>query len=165
MLGTGHAAVANMDKQGFGDLDTKAKSRYALPLRFTPGVGTTLVVVGLIWQSPAWLAAVAVTALSGALLPRAMFIDLVYNFGVRHLFGAPPLPPTPTPRRFSYVLSATLLAGSALSFSYGLSALGCLLGGMVAVGGTILTVSLWCLGSWFYRLIFGRVVTDGESSR
>lgn len=108
MFGTAHAAVANMDKQGFGDLDATAKSRYAFPLRFTPGVGTALVVVGLIWQSPVWLAAVAVTALSGAVLPRAMFIDLVYNFGVRHLFGAPPLSPTPTPRRFSYVLSATL---------------------------------------------------------
>ncbi len=165
MFGTGPAAVANLDRQGFGDLDAMAKSRYAFPLRFTPGVGSALVVVGLMWQSPIWLAAVAAIALSGAVLPRAMFIDLVYNFGVRHLFGAPPLPPTPTPRRFSYVLSATLLAGSALSFFYGLSALGFLLGGVVAVGGTILTVSLWCLGSWFYRLIFGRALADSENLR
>ncbi len=163
MLGAGHAAVANMDRQGFGDLDAPAKSRYAFPLRFTPGVGTALVVVGLMLQSPIWLAAVAVTALSGAALPRAMFLDLVYNVGVRHLFGAPPLPPTPTPRRFSYVLSAILLTGSALAFSDGLSALGFLLGGAVAVGGTLLTVSLWCVGSWFYRLIFGRVrAADGS---
>lgn len=156
MLGAGHTAFANLDKQGFGALDSKAKTRFALALRFTPAVGTALVVVGLVMQSPLWLTAVAVIAISGVVLPRAMVIDLVYNLGVRHLFGGPPLPPTPPPRRFSYALSATLLAGSALSFADGHPALGFLLGGAVAVGGSILTVSLWCLGSWIYRLIPGR---------
>jgi hypothetical protein len=146
----------NLDKQGFEELDAEAKSRYALPLRFTPGVSTALVVIGLVLQSPVWLGAMALVALCGALLPSGMPIDLVYNLGVRHLFNAPPLPPTPRPRQFSYVLSATLLAGSAVSLYYGLSALGFVLGGMVVVGGAILTTSLWCLGSWYYRLIFGR---------
>lgn len=145
----------NLDKQGFGKLDEEAKSRYALPLRFTPGVGTTLIVIGLALQSPIWLGSMALVALSGALLPSGMLIDLVYNLGVRHLFRAPPLPPTPKPRQFSYLLSTVLLAGSALSFYYGLSVLGFILGGMVVIGGTILTTTLWCLGSWYYRLFFG----------
>jgi hypothetical protein len=156
MLGAGHTAAANLDKQGFGALDAAAKSRYAVPLRFTPAVGTTLIAVGLVLQSPPWLVAVAVVALSGVLLPGAMVLDLVYNHGVRHLFDAPPLPPTPPPRRFSYALSATLLTGSALAFTLGQPAWGYLLGGAVVVGGTILTVTLWCLGSWLYRLIPGR---------
>ncbi len=147
----------NLNKQGFGKLDDEAKSRYALPLRFTPGVGTTLIVIGLVLQSPIWLGAMALVALSGALFPNGMLIDLVYNLGVRHLFRAPPLPSTPKPRRFSYLLSTVFLAGSALSFYYGLSVLGFILGGMVVVGGTILTTTLWCLGSWWYRLIFGHV--------
>ena len=42
------ATGANLDMQGFGGLDADAKSRYALPLRFTPGVATTLVAVGLL---------------------------------------------------------------------------------------------------------------------
>ncbi len=150
-----HFTEANLNKQGFESLDAKAKSRYALPLRFTPGVATTLIVIGLVLQSPIWLGAMAVVALSGALLPSGMLIDLVYNKGVRHLFGAPPLPPTPKPRQFSYSLSAVLLAGSALSMYYGSWALGFILGGMVVVGGAILTASLWCLGSWYYRLLFG----------
>jgi hypothetical protein len=156
MLGAGRTAADNMDKQGFGALDAAAKSRYAVPLRFTPALGTALIVVGLVVQSPLWLAAVAVIAVSGVLLPEAMVLDLVYNHGVRHLFGAPPLPPTPPPRRFSYALSATLLTGSALAFTLGLPAWGYLLGGAVAAGGTILTLTLWCLGSWIYRLIPGR---------
>ena len=144
----------NLNKQGFGKLDEEAKSRYALPLRFTPALGTSLIVIGLALKSPIWLGSMALVALSGALFPNSMLIDLVYNLGVRHLFGAPPLPPTPKPRQFSYLLSTVLLAGSAISFYYGLSVLGFILGGMVVIGATILTATLWCIGSWWYRLIF-----------
>jgi hypothetical protein len=83
-----------------------------------------------------------------------MLLDLVYNLGVRHLFHAPALPSTPTPRRFSYIISTVFLAGSALSFYFNLSVVGYILGGMVVIGATILTTSLWCLGSWYYRLFF-----------
>ena len=38
----------NLDNQGFCGLDDEMKSRYALPLRFTPAVATILVVVGLV---------------------------------------------------------------------------------------------------------------------
>jgi hypothetical protein len=144
----------NLDKQGFCDLDDEAKGRFALPLRFTPGVATTLVVVGLVLRSPMLLGSMALVALSGALFPRAMLLDLVYNLGVRHLFGAPSLPPTPMPRRFSYGISTAWLAGSAMSFYNGLPLLGFLFGVPVAIGGTLLTTTLWCLGSWIYRLFF-----------
>ena len=150
----------NLDKQGFGALDADAQSRYALPLRFTPGVGTTLIVIGLALQSPIWLGSMALVALSGALLPNGMLIDLVYNLGVRHIFRAPPLPPTPKPRQFSYLLSTVFLVGSALSFAYELPALGFILGGMVVIGSTILATTLWCLGSWFYRLMFGYAAAE-----
>ena len=150
----------NLNKQGFGKLDEEAKSRYALPLRFTPAVAITLIVIGLALQSPIWLGSMALVALSGALLPSGMLIDLVYNLGVRHLFRAPPLPPTPKPRQFSYLLSTVFLAGSALSFYYGLSVLGFILGGMVVIGGAILTTTLWFLGSWWYRLIFGHAAAE-----
>lgn len=132
----------NLNKQGFGKLDDEAKSRFALPLRFSPGVGTILIVIGLALQSPIWLGSMGLVAFSGALFPRGMLIDLVYNLGVRHLFHAPPLPSTPKPRRFSYILSTVLLVGSASSFYFGLSALGFILGGMVVMGGIILTTSL-----------------------
>jgi len=156
MAGLGASIETNLNNQGFERLDKNAKARMALPLRFTPAVATTLIVIGLILQSPIWLGSMALVALSGALLPDAMIIDLLYNFGVRHLFHALPLPPTPKPRQFSYLLSTVFLSGSAVSFAYGLSALGLVLGALVVVGGSILTTSLWCLGSWYYRMIFRR---------
>jgi hypothetical protein len=145
----------NLNKQGFGNLDDEAKSRFALPLRFTPAVAVVLIVIGLTLQSPAWIGAMSLVALSGVLFPRGMVLDLVYNLVVRHLFHAPALPATPAPRRFSYILSTVFLAASALSFYLGWAALGFILGGSVAIGATILATSLWCLGSWYYRLIWG----------
>lgn len=96
---------ANLAGQGFVDLDEEAKSRYALPLRFTPATGTILVAIGLLLQSPIWLGSLALLALTGALFPSGMVIDMVYNLGVRHLFHASRLPPMPSPRRFSYLLA------------------------------------------------------------
>lgn len=144
----------NLDEQGFVGLDDAAKSRVAWPLRFTPAVCVALIVVGLALQSPIVLGAVALAGLSGVLLPRAMVVDLVYNHGVRHLFGAPPLPPTPMPRRFSYGISTVLLGASALSFQFGIPWLGFLFGGAVCLAGTVLTTTLWCLGSWLFRRMF-----------
>lgn len=156
----------NLNLQGFVELDDKAKALYASPLRFTPGVSSILIAIGLALQSPLWLGSMAFVALSGALLPNGMLIDLVYNLGVRHLFHAPPLPTTPKPRQFSYLLSTVLLAGSALSFYNGLWALGLILGGLVFIGATILTSTLWCLGSWYYRIIFKRAwATLSDASR
>jgi hypothetical protein len=144
----------NLNKQGFGSLDDEAKSRYALPLRFTPVVASILIVAGLALRSPIWLGAMSLVALSGALFPRWMILDLVYNLIVRHLFHAQALPATPAPRRFSYIISTVALAGSALSFHFGWAVLGFIQGGMVVIGATILATSLWCLGSWLYRLSF-----------
>ena len=69
--------MANLDHQGFGYLGDEAKRILALPLRFTPVVGTAFIVIGLILQSYLWLGTMALVALSGALLPRGMFIDVV----------------------------------------------------------------------------------------
>lgn len=145
----------NLNNQGFDGLDAEAKAQCATPLRFTPAVGTVLVLAGLVSQSPALLATMAVAALSGALLPSGMLIDLVYNLGVRHLTHARKLPPTPMPRRFSYLLSTALLTASAIALSAGLTTIGFISGGIVALGGAILATTHWCLGSWFYRAMFG----------
>lgn len=150
MTRLGAITRTNLIKQGFGTLDDDAKARFAWPLRFTPAVATALILIGLALQSPVWLGAMSFVAFTGAAFPKGMLLDLVYNLGARHLLRASPLPATPKPRRFSYLFSSLLLAGSAVSFHYGLTAPGLILGGIVVIGGSILTVSLWCLGSWLY---------------
>lgn len=145
----------NLNRQGFEALDADAKSCFAMPLRFTPAVGTILIVIGLFSQSAIWIGIMALVALSGVIWPRGMALDLIYNLIVRRVLRSQPLPATPTPRRFSYLLSTVMLAMSALFFYNGVPLLGFIFGGLVVIGGAILTGSLWCLGSWIYRLFFG----------
>lgn len=83
-------------RKDLGGLDEEAKARYAWSLRFTPAVAISLVVIKLFLQLPIWLAAMALVALTGALWPDRMLIDLVYNHGVRHIFHAAPLHPPPS---------------------------------------------------------------------
>jgi hypothetical protein len=149
-------ATNNLNAQGFGGFDEDVKARYAWSLRFTPAVAIGVVLIGLFLQSPIWLAAMALVALTGALWPDGMLIDLLYNYFVRNIFHAGPLPSTPKPRQFSYLISTVLLAGSAASFYVGLPILGVILGVIVIIGGAILTTTLWCLGSWIYRTLFPR---------
>ena len=59
----------NLNKQGFGMLDEETKSRVALPLRFTPAVGTALIVIGLVLQSPIWLGSMALLPSMGRCYP------------------------------------------------------------------------------------------------
>lgn len=146
----------NMVQQGFGSLDDAGKSSFAGPLRFSPGVTITLIALGLALQSPILLGAMALVCLSGALFPRGMVFDVVYNVGVRHLFDGASLPPTPAPRRFSYGISTVLVTGSALSFALGSAWLGLVLGGAVVLAGAVLTTTHWCLGSRIYELVFGQ---------
>ncbi len=145
-----------LNMQGYVQLDDDAKSRYALALRFSPAVCTALIIVGVVLQSPIWLGVMAVVAIIGAILPRGHLIDLIYNFGVCYLFGAPSLPPNPKPRRFACVVTTLLLISSALSFQYGLPVLAFILGGSLSAVLLVNTLTNWCLAAWMYGLIFGR---------
>ena len=143
----------NLNKQGFGKLDDRAKSRYALPLRFTPAVGTALIVIDCLrhrridpWR---WL-------LKGALLPNGMLIDLATTsaFDIYSYTTVATYAKAETVFLFS---STVFLTGSALSFYYGLTVLGYILG----YGSHWLQSHYYALvsGSWWYRLIFGRAST------
>ena len=61
----GATTRANLDMQGFAYLSDEEQAEYAWPLRFTPAVGTALVVVGLVMQSPLLLAVICAIALVG----------------------------------------------------------------------------------------------------
>ncbi len=145
-----------LNMQGYAQLDDETKSRYTLALRFSPAVCTALIIIGVVLQSPIWLGVMTVVAIIGAILPRGHPVDLIYNFGVRYLFGAPPLPPNPKPRRFACVVTTLLLIGSVLSFLYGLPVLAFVLGGSLSVVLLINTLTNWCLAGWMYGLIFSR---------
>jgi hypothetical protein len=124
-------------------------------LRFPTAPCLALVVIGLALESAALiLALVPIGAIAGW-TPRHPF-DLLWNHGLRHLNGAPELPPNPTPRRHAFKLATVWLLAVGLLFAAG-QATAALALGVVLVGVcALVTVTGFCIpstlfGAWSRR--------------
>lgn len=132
-------------------------------LRFPTAICLALVVAGLLLESAAViLALVPIGALAGW-TPRHPF-DLIWNHGLRHLSGAPPLPPNPTPRRHAFKLATVWLLAVAVLFAAGQPTAALVLGWtLIAVCGLVTTTNFCIpstlLGAWHRRRATGEAAT------
>jgi len=112
-------------------------------------------VTGLVLQSAVLILALVPIGAVAGWTSRHPF-DLLWNYGLRHLTGAPPLPPNPTPRRHAFKLATTWLLAVGLLFALGLGTAGLVLGFvLVAVCGLVTTANFCVpstlLGVWWRR--------------
>jgi uncharacterized protein DUF4395 len=124
-------------------------------LRFPTALCLGLVIAGLALQSAVLiLALVPIGAVAG--WTRRHPFDLIWNHGLRHLSGAPELPPNPTPRRHAFKLGTVWLLAVGLLFAFGQMTAGLALGVvLVAVCGLVTTTNFCVpstlLGVWWRR--------------
>jgi len=145
-----------IEAQGFCGLDDNLLVQINYPLRLAPAICMTWTSIGILLGSPTVIGALVPFAVLGAVLPGHPF-DVIYNFGLRHIFKRPALPRYGKRRRLACVAASTALTVSALSFQFGISPLGYVLAGMV-VAGTLLNVSTGiCPPAAIAGVIFGRV--------
>lgn len=143
--------------QGFCGLDDKACQQLNYPLRLSPAICMVWAAVGTALASPAILWALAPLAALGAILPGHPF-DIIYNYGLRHISGAPPLPRYPVRRRFACLVATIMLVATAWSFQAGMPMTGYIVGWSL-VGAAFVNVSTgFCVPSFIYRLAFGKVI-------
>jgi hypothetical protein len=113
------------------------------------------VIVGLALQFAILILALVPIGIVAGWSPRHPF-DYLWNHGLRHLSGAPELPPNPTPRRHAFKLAAVWLLAVGVLFAVGQSAIALGLGiALVAVCGLV-TATNFCipstlLGIWWRR--------------
>jgi hypothetical protein len=98
---------ANLGVQGYCLRPDEARGlRWGL--RFPTALCLVIVITGLALQSAVLiLALVPIGAVAG--WTRRHPFDLIWNHAVRHLNGAPPLPPNPRPRRHSFKIATLWL--------------------------------------------------------
>jgi hypothetical protein len=132
---------ANLDVQGY--CLTAEQSR---GLRFPTALCLALAMTGLVLQSAVIaLALVAIGAVAG--WTRRHPFDLIWNHGIRHLSGAPELPPNPTPRRHAFKLATVWLLAVGLIFAFGQITAG-LVFGVVLIGVCgLVTTTNFCIPS------------------
>jgi hypothetical protein len=156
MTNISSVARERIEAQGFCGLDDGLLSQINYPLRLAPAICMTWALVGIVLGSPAVIGSIVPFAILGAVLPGHPF-DVIYNFGLRHIFKRSALPRYAKRRRLACVAASTALTVSALSFQFGISPLGYLLAGMV-VAGTLLNVSTGiCPPAAVAAVILGKV--------
>jgi hypothetical protein len=114
-----------------------------------------LVITGLVLQSAILILALVPIGAVAGWGPRHPF-DLIWNHGLRHLTGAPKLPPNPTPRRHAFKLATVWLLAVGLLFVVGQAAAALVLGGILVGVCGLVTVTNFCipstlLGAWWRR--------------
>jgi hypothetical protein len=143
--------------QGFCGLDDKTYAQINYPLRLSPTVCMVWTAVGTALASPLILWSLVPFAALGAMLTTHPF-DVLYNHGLRHIFKTEALPSYPVRRRFACFLATIMLVATAWGFQAGMPMVGYIVGWSL-VGAAFVNVSTgFCVPSFIYRLVFGKVV-------
>lgn len=136
---------SNLTTQGYCIADAERRELW-LGLRFSTGLCLTLVLIALAVQSAAMVFALAPIGLIAGFTGRHPF-DHIWNHAVRHLAGAPGLPPNPTRRRHAFKLATVwlLLVGALLAAGAATAAL--VLGWLLTAACATVTATNFCLPS------------------
>jgi hypothetical protein len=145
--------------QGFCGLDDATYAQINYPLRLSPAICMIWAAIGTALASPTVLWALAPFALLGAILPGHPF-DVLYNYGLRHLSGAPVLPRYGTRRRFGCTSATTMLVAAGWSFHTAHLVAGYILGGSLVTAAFVNVSTGFCIPSFLTRLCFGKVVCE-----
>ena len=148
----------NLAIQGY-HADAAERTRLRVGLRFATGLCLPLVAVAVLLESPVLLLVLAGIGAIGGLASRHPF-DLLWNEGVRHVMGAPPLPPNPVRRRHAFKIGAALLLLAAALFAAGLSAAGPALGDVLLAACLLATTVNFCVPSFLLSVSARRHATN-----
>jgi hypothetical protein len=133
----------NLAVQGYEFSAEQARSlRWGL--RLPTALCLALIMVGLALQSAVMiLALVPIGAVAG--WTRRHPFDAIWNHGVRHVFGAPALPPNPTRRRHAFKVATVWLLGIGVLLGFGETTAALVLAApMLAMCGLV-TVTNFCV--------------------
>lgn len=136
---------SNLTTQGYC-LSEEESRELRFGLRFPTALCLALVVVGLALQSALMIALLVPIGAVAGWTPRHPF-DVIWNSGLRHLAGAPKLPPNPTRRRHAFKLATVWLAGVAALFALGAATAALALGAVLVAVCGLVTVTSFCVPS------------------
>jgi Domain of unknown function (DUF4395) len=126
-------------------------------LLFQPRVVAVWIAVGIVLQNPLVFAALSAVLWWNALVPRSNPFDAVYNAFFAGRSGAPRLATAPGPRRFSQGMAGTFAAVVALCIYARAGTAAGILEAIFAVAVGALVFGRFCLGSFVFHLLRGRV--------
>ena len=164
--------LGRLDVQGFDTVDEDLLAQVAPWLRMAFGLCATLAIIGTALASKPLLLTLAGVAFLAALSPVHPF-DLIYNHGIRHATGTPPLPKRGPPARFACGLGALWLIVTVGAFELSMNTVGYVLGFTLASVAILVSTTDICIPSMIFRAMLGSPLprtaavdaSDGEVAR
>lgn len=122
-------------------------------LRFTPGVCSSITAAALYLQEPIALFVVAFLGMYAFFFPAGHPMDLIYNHGVRHLFGAVALPENPLPRRMACFAAGVMNTAAGFLFLADMPLAAIVVGVTLLVMQVIVITTHFCTLSFIYEYL------------
>lgn len=143
-------------QQGLDAPAGKALRLQYYALMFQPRVVTSVVLLGVIFQSPAIFLVLSGILWWSALLPRRNLFDAVYNKTLGSRPGSVRLSPAPPPRRFAQGMAGSFALAIGVLLIFGMAAAAIVLQVVLLAALAALIFGRFCLGSFTYHLLTGR---------
>ena len=143
-----------LEVQGFLGLTDDELKTIGPWMRFTPVLNLTITVIATVLSSIPLLLGLTILMVAGAIMPIHPF-DALYNNLFRRLIHTQSLPRSGFRRRIVFAVGATWLLLTTGAFFFGLSGLGYVLGGLMAVLIAPLAIIHFCVLSEGMARIFG----------
>jgi hypothetical protein len=148
-----------VELQGFYGVADQDLRSIDIGLRVAPVFCMTLSAIATATGSASLFWALLPFALAGIVLNGNPF-DVVYNHGLRHWLKGPRIPRYPLPRRFACGVAALFTIAAALSFQYGWNLAGQIIGASLALAAFVPVVTGFCIPSFIFRLVTGKIRID-----
>jgi Domain of unknown function (DUF4395) len=143
-------------QQGFDDPPKEMSTAQFSALQFQPRIVGSLVLIGVIFQSPSLFLVLSAVLWWSALLPQWNPFDILHNHTLGARPGAVHLKPAPEPRRFAQGMAGTfsLIIGALLLAQWNLAAF--LFEAFFLAAVAALLFGHFCFGSFVFHLLHGR---------
>jgi len=146
-----------MRQQGFEREGGAECQMHFAALSFQPRVLGVLVLLGIVLQLPAYFFVLAAILWWNVLIPKWNLFELFYNGAIAAPRGKPVMGPAPAPRRFAQGMAATLFTVAGWALLQGWMVTAWVAEGLIVVAMVSLLFGKFCLGSYIFHLIRGRM--------
>ena len=154
--------VCRLQIQGLGDYTPEQLASFRFGIRFAYLACVAIAAIGIWFVHIPTLFVLAVIAFGTVILPNHPF-DYLYNYGVRHIIGRPPIPRRTPQTKFACGVATIWLLVTIYLFNAGSIVAGQIFGaGLVAVGGLVGLTDI-CIPSMIYNLMTKRKVNPFAS--
>ncbi len=143
-----------LKQQGYEE--QQQKSIWFNSLQFQPTIVSSLILIGIAFQSAYLFLAISFVLWINVLFPSANPFERFFNAFIAPNTDKTKVPPAPGPRRFAQAMAAAFTLISGIGILAGWTTVAYIMQGLLVVAFGALIFGKFCMGSYIYHLFRGK---------